>query len=618
MTTEALELLLRAFSKYRAEWHTQDFDPFFIVPPYFGDLCSPGCSILVGGRGTGKTTALKALHYDASVSPLRRLESTAPDYVGFYVRVNKNRMPAFDDPALGSRRNRAFLHYVNLLISLEFATYLETKAADLGQALSCRAKTVFSRVLGLPISGPSCPLSELLFSAIDGLELFINNPDRCPAPTFSMAETPIRAFAETLSRYQSLTNKNFLICLDEYENFLDWQQGLFNTYIKHAEPPISYKVGVRPHGLRNRCTIDEQDLLASPADYRLIDLRREKLQAFLREVVDRRLSVCSSGVEPLTLEALLPGMTWEEEAERLGAGRAADSFLSHLEASQAEVRAWATDRNAAEIALAGFWAQATSAPPETIIREAMANPRGWSNRITNYGQPMLFWLSRGRKGARVRKYYCGSSVYLALAAQNVRFMLELLHEAIKRAASTDSPAHSLRVSPEDQTEAARSVAHRRLDALEGIPPNGTQLKRLILGLGKLFFELARSPIGRAPECTSFIVSGQPAEVEEVTKLLRDGVAHLALEEWPRTKATVPTEIRDSEYRVHPVLIPFFEFSHRKKRRIVIDASLLRDLPNRPTEVLCKILSPQQQTLVDELPDQLKLFTDFFSPGNANV
>lgn len=90
-----------------------------------------------------------------------------------------------------------------------------------------------------------------------------------------MAESPLRTFAEILRTEGLLGERVVFCCIDEYENLLNYQQAILNTYIKHAEPPLSYKVGVRKNGLRNRQTLDGQDVLRVPDDCLEIEIADE-------------------------------------------------------------------------------------------------------------------------------------------------------------------------------------------------------------------------------------------------------------------------------------------------------------------------------------------------------
>jgi hypothetical protein len=173
----------------------------------------------------------------------------------------------------------------------------------------------------------------------------------------------------------------------------------------------------------------------------------------------------------------------------------------------------------------------------------------------------------------------------------------------------------LTISPKSQTLAARNVGKRRLNQLEGLADHGVQLKRLVLAIGKVFFELAREPSGKAPEVTSFVLSGVADDIGNVQKLLEDGIAHLAFESDPRTKLTSKAEMRDDEYRLHRIFCAFFEISHRKKRRITFDARyLLGVLDDHPAKSISALLENRRQSPEEELPEQLALFSAFYDSG----
>ena len=167
------------------------------------------------------------------------------------------------------------------------------------------------------------------------------------------------------------------------------------------------------------------------------------------------------------------------------------------------------------------------------------------------------------------------------------------------------------VGPEQQTDAARAVATRQLEQLDSLGRHGGELKRLVLGIGKLFFELTRRPEGRTPEPTSFVLTGDVEDVAAIHKRLSIGIANLVFVSNPRTKATSDVEIRDEEYSLHPILAPFFEISYRKKRRITVNASHLRMLQRDSKSAMAQLLSNVARTRSDDLPEQLAIFSSLY-------
>jgi len=615
------DVLRDLFGDYRAEWPPERFRELFVEPAYFKKLESMRPSLLMGGRGTGKTTALRSLRFDAT---LERLEAQGRGYgdqehLGIFIRVNKNRVHAFQGAALDTAIwTKAFAHYFNLLTCLELtelAAWLEQRA---GQTLSPSGVHDVCRDLAVPLTSTTSDLRRAIKAAISELQIFVNNPGYSPRPLFSMAEAPVRAFALTLRDQESLIDERTIFCcIDEYENLLDDQQAVLNTYIKHAEPPLSYKVGVRKNGLRNHCTLEGADLLRTPDDYEQIDIAQEGFEFFAKAVAELRLNRARSRGVPVSerLEGFLDDLSLSEEAQLLGADEVADRILAELRDVPSLYEPFSR-KPKTETCFLQYWAKSENRTVREMAEDWLAHGQAWKTRLNNYGYASLFWLSQGRKGARIRKYYCGARTLLALPGGNIRYFLELVDNAIvcQLNERNDHATTPLKISAKAQTVAARAVGQRRIEQLEGLADRGVQLKRLVLAIGKVFFELARTPLGRTPEVTSFVLSGEGEERQRAAALLNEGVACLAFEATPRTKATTNLEMRDDEYRLHPIFCAFFEISHRRKRRMTFKPSDLLLVLEQPSQAISQLLEGAGQTVEDELPEQLALFTSFFLGG----
>lgn len=110
-----------------------------------------------------------------------------------------------------------------------------------------------------------------------------------------------------------------------------------------------------------------------------------------------------------------------------------------------------------------------------LAKDWQDNAPQWDTRLNNYGYASLFWLSRGRKGARIRKYYAGVRTLIALAGGNIRYLLEIVDAAINIHFEEGYGKVGGRISidPVAQTLAARAVGKRRLDQLEGLSGSRT-------------------------------------------------------------------------------------------------------------------------------------------------
>jgi hypothetical protein len=615
---DSLQILKGLFGDNRAEWSPEHFKELFVVPPYFKKLEALRPCFLVGGRGTGKTTSLQSLHFLSTFERLNAEGLSFEDqtYLGIHIRLNKNRVRAFQNGSLDAEQwRRTFAHYINLLVSIELTQLSQWLEKKQGTRLSLAALQQICTDLAIDTAASLEELLTSLKKSLSSLQLYVNNSS-LEQPVLSIAEAPIRTFVEALRDCSLLGDRVIYCCFDEYENLLDDQQAVLNTYIKHAEPPLSYKIGVRKNGLRNRQTSDEQDLLRTPDDYAEIEIADEGFEFFAKAVAELRLQRARTKGVPVgaTLNELLQDLTVEEEATLLGGRALADEVLDELR-SDPELYNYFKELPVLDIYFLLYWQESTNLSIAQLARDRIANSEEWKTRIGNHGFASLFWLSKGKKGVRVRKYYCGAKVFLALPAGNIRYFLELIDKAISfELDHQETEIETISLSPISQTLAARDVGLARLNQLEGLADHGVQLKRLVLGIGKVFFELARSPAGKSPEVTSFVLSGDPAICNDMREFLAEGVGHLAIEATPRTKATSANELKDEEYRLHPIFCAFFEISHRRKRRTTFDAKTLLQIIERPATAISKLLNDEDQSESSELPTQLAFFSAFYDGG----
>ena len=605
MMDNTQEVLEQCFFDYRAENLYKVFGEIFVKPPFFDDLIGARPCFLIGGRGTGKTTALKSLRFGA-------VPNDPTPHLGIYIRINKNQVHCFQSDLHEPILKKAFAHYFNLLVAQESSRLLQWLSDTQGAELPGHDLGRVCESLGLSRTESLGEFEEAITHAILTLELFVNNVDASheTPPLFSAPESPVRAIAQLVSRVD-IANRPLLCCIDEYENLLEYQQAAINTYIKHSEIPLSYKVGMKFGGLKTADTLTTGDPLLTPADYKVIDISKSVQDNFFEQILARRMHLArqaSIGIPEHFDDFLIP-LSRLEEAEKLGAKKVAASVREDLNADPA-ARVWASDIPDGNLILIKYRARVEDVDVVAMAKRFMNNADAWQNVINNHGFASLFWLSQGRKGVRRRKYYCGMSTILNIARGNIRFFLELVGDSVK-AAQPFQLSDPIVVQPEQQSDAARAVATRQLEQLDSLGERGSELKRLVLGVGKVFFERTRQPEGRLPEPTSFVLSGPPGDVLLIQRQLEQGIANLVFVSNPRTKATTDIEIRDDEYSLHPILAPFFEISYRKKRRITLGATALARLQDYPKIAIEQLLSNVCQTPSDDLPEQLVMFSSLY-------
>jgi hypothetical protein len=624
------EQLSDLFGSYKAEWLKEHMFELFAEPTYFPELMTSRPCMLLGGRGTGKTTVLRCMSYEGQFILRGRKPEDIPGwkFFGMYYRVNTNRVTAFSGPELSPDRwKRVFAHYFNLVccdLVVHFLEWLYLQCPQVPMLEAGDFKQVAAS-LHLQEAMDLATLATRIADAQTRFEAYINNVADDAKMPLSMQGVPLDTLVGAMQKLPYLNGKTILFLLDEYENLEDYQQQVVNTLIKHSGQLYSFKIGVKELGWRCRTTLNPNEQLIHPSDYVRIriaeKLEGERFLAFAKKVSNERIArLRLPEGAPLDVVQLLPELSEKQEAEMLdaqGAGlaqRAAhelDMLASH------ENRQILEGLTLLEKYFITYWASGHGQTIEEAWRDFLQNRKSWEERFHNYGHTALYTLKRGKSG--IQKYYAGWDVLAHLSAGNIRYFLELVDQILLRHIQ-EGKTLAQPVSYESQTIAAQQVGKKNLSELEGLSVQGAQLTKLLLGLGRIFQTMAADPAGHIAEVTHFHVSdpppGEPSETTgQVTSLLNSAVMHLALLRFAGSKLGDETETRDYDYMVHPIFSAFFVFSYRRKRKITLSGRQLIGLVSEPRKTVREILAASDRSVEEPLPDQLQLFQGFYGTGS---
>lgn len=619
---DAAKRLNNVLGLYKAEWLNGNLFTLFNEPAYFDQLKTRRPCVLIGGRGTGKTTVLRGLSYQGQLE----LEGAQPveewPYYGLYYRVNTNRVTAFRGSGISEDKwSSYFGHYINLSfcqLLLEFAVWYELQTGETIQ-IAKREYRKIAATLSIENIFSISELSEEIELLILEFEASVNTISDDPPAKISALGAPLDAVAQALASTEQLLGKQFFFLIDEFENFEDYQQRVLNTIIKHANTNYTFKIGVRELGWRQRATLNEHEQLTSPADYARISiaewLNDDRFPVFAAVVIKNRLASAHEGVgSEMEPQKLLPALSELQEAELLlDKDPIVAELLDRLKNSLSDLEF----ENALKIKhghlyFLNYMSEiAASEGFVKNVRSWLSDPKAWQSKLDNHFYASLFSIRKGKRG--IRKYYCGWDVFVSLANGNIRYLLELVHAAFLRHVENENESElGGPISVRSQTEAAEAVGRKNLSELEGLSVDGGKLTKLVLGLGRVFQVMAATPKGHAPEVNQFHVTYNVDE--QVRRYLDQGVMHLALVRSPGTKATSDSDTQEYDYRLHPIFAPLFVFSHRKKRKFAIPAPQLVGLVEQPRKTIRDVLAKSDRTDEENLPDQLQLFGGFYA-GN---
>lgn len=608
---------------YKAEWLSDKIFDYFSEPGYFHQLVNNRPCIIVGGRGTGKTTVLKSLSYEGQSRLNKKTSTSEMNFYGLYWKVNLNRITSFVNRGLTDNEWQPyFIHYLNLILCHKLSQFALWYEKTYNTTLNLDKKLLRKALTSLNIPIEYVQNIEDLEDEIDiliaELESKLNTISSNENIFLTMLGAPIDRVSELLLQTEELQGKKFVFLIDEFENFEDYQQCIVNTLMKQINHLYTFKIGVRELGWRKRSTLRENEILNSPADYFKIDMRtvfqENSFSNFAKQVVESRLPQLKNigGIEKL-----LPSLMEEEEANILIGSDVEENIRNKLESllPQKYIKLL-SNKSIGHIYFIEYISRSREESFSENIINWLENESDWKDRFNNYFHAYLFSIRKGKTG--IRKYYTGWDTFILLANNNIRYLIELVNKSIQIHLDSQNTTQVKYIDYESQTKATQIIAKKNFTELEGISINGATLTKLLLGLGRLFEVLASNSEGHAPEVNQFYLNKTNEDTQNIDEILTHAVMHLALVRIPGTKINDANTTRDFDYMIHPIFAPFFVFSHRKKRKLALDSSDIITLIDDPKKALRYLIQKNKrpiEVLQSSLPDQLDLFGEYLNVSN---
>lgn len=602
----------------RREWLNEKIFHFFAAPSYFTSLKDKRPCVLMGGRGTGKTTVLRGLSYMGQYAlnndDIDRFDLNS--YIGIYFRCDTNHVHAFSGKGIDNGTwMKIFAHYFNLIFTSEILEFIDwhKKLKSDDEVLSKHACSLIATSLHLGDVSDYKELIHVLETAMYKFQADINNISDGNMPQLSLAGDPVKIVTEQARKLRQFSGKIFYLLIDEYENLLDSQQQIVNTLLKHVPQSYTIKIGVREMGWRVKHTMNPQESVIDPADYVLFNIVDEftdetpdKFESFARDVCQLRIKdlLEEDGVE-FDIEQALVNLPYEDEAIKLGVEQTCQ-YKNILEFEKES----GLDLGVSSLYkfFISYWSENHNSMLKDTIEDYFKNRRSWNTRYENYKYSLLFKIRTGRGSGGIQKYYAGWSTFVKLANGNIRYLMELVYRSyyiyLQEGGDITKP-----VSADVQTKAARNVGWKNLTELEGTWSNGAQLTRMVQTLGTIFSKLAKDGENSAPEIVQFEIEGErSARTEE---LLQAGIMNLALVRMPANKQSGRGSVKEFMYSLHPIFAPYFIYSFRRKRKMGLsDAEFLLCVDN-PNNAVRDILSKRNVKIDKEETNMYQLSFDFW-------
>ncbi|MHB1954377.1 MAG: ORC-CDC6 family AAA ATPase [Sulfobacillus sp.] len=590
----------------RAEEFGHDVTDYFAVPSFYDRLLTAKTTILVGGRGTGKTMLLEAmaLEYRSVGAHADALKGQidGDGFIGCYVKMDTYEVASFEGKGVSDEGwQKLFGHYFNLKTSLKMLqsmmilvkhrivsdTTVRTICAKAFRQLTADHKLrSINDYIGL------------LEENLEDLLVYVNNPGNKHLAAPIMTNNGSLLFEVCrLSHRVTGEERGWFLLIDEYENLSASQQIVINTLMKANKPSCVFKVSMRPEGWWSKSTLRSSEVLGEPADYDLVNLETDftepEYDQLLQDVFRKRLEKLGIANESyLKVQTFLGKHSAEDEARMIVGERDGERpFESRISAVvQREVESPSEQERILSQLIVDDEPLRTRVHLVLLERgkdpaEIAAGRGAGSETYTQWYQHnkvgTLFLLCQEYKK---RKSYAGYETYKELSSRIMRNFIMLFTFAWSTAVSEGFKPDSPRAfSVDEQTRGALVASRHAARDIGGLATYGTSLAAFADSLGRIFENLHLDPRQSEPERNHFSLEG-PDLPQKVVELKRVALLHSILQETPEpTKLKSSFDVRSPEFLLNRILCPYYRLSPRKMHKLSLRTSEFGDLLSGPDE-----------------------------------
>ena len=299
------------------------------TPSRFFRPDSPMATLILGGKGSGKTHLLRYFAYP--VQPMRHKDTSNPinilardQYVGVYTRAGDLNSARFHGKGIDNDSWLAtFGYYVDLCLGQSFLDVMKLVFAQSPET-PLREATIVDRCRGCFYPGVLRPVdtiaalaeqlkslqetldsgvSEVAFTRKLRLEIGCNQG----GAIFGFPAV----FCDEVHFMKGLT---IAYHIDEYEDFHSYQQQYVNTLLRMRRTPVTFRIGARAYGMKTFRTYSANEEIRDGSEYELLQLDNyfradaKSYNRFARELLGLRILGWAgrTGVQELSDEFCTP------------------------------------------------------------------------------------------------------------------------------------------------------------------------------------------------------------------------------------------------------------------------------------------------------------------------
>lgn len=618
------KLITTPFAEYREEQLKVNIFDYFVEPSFFEKFCDTKPILISGSRGTGKTTILKVL----TLAETKDLESYLNDnnYIGIYYRVDLNITTSFQGQGLEQVKwEKLFSYYLVAKLSFELINQFikfKDKLASENEKQLCRKYALLftneSNVSSLK------DLADVIFNELYKIRDYINNCAYEKYPHIGDYATIIRDLPKDLLMMSSmyrLNEKTVFYLIDEFEGLFEWQQKLILSFLKYADKYHSYKICMRPDGLKTSQTIGAE-YVRETDDIRTVDLnelileKRDDYYEYALDVCKKRMELFYKknnlkNISDIRFEELFEKCTEEQEFEMIFKKQGSkldediQEFMQELNLSKSKIENYFY-KNYFDFLICKlmYFKNRKRKSFKEIFEHVINKDDKYISAVGNYKYALIYYLCLRFS---IQKNYSGFNTLVNISGGTLRYLLELCNEIFERAASDNNFNYENpgMISCKIQTEAVMLVSSKRVNQISAIPQIGLNMRTFVISLGKIYRIFHRDDNIAKFEPNHFSIKTSKTCIDEnVALFLKECVMRgvLLKKKNNKNKSTYMISADEYLYMLHPIYTPSFQISWRRKQKAEFDLEELNVLISNDTKAINTIIKKYQKKYLKEESD----------------
>ena len=473
----------------------EDTVRYFVPAAEFESLFAPKNHILLGSRGSGKTTWVRMLAHD-HVSLAAKDLSARTDYardalarnlIGIYVPASA----AFT----GDLRNKPWQSESESEQYFVWRLNLQSCSALTHIIDSCMDQYIALGAIRAQIQTDICrALSKVWtdgnesYTTFDGLRLALSNLEEAsqaalrrartsaapmPAPTDHFHADlffPLRHAIRVMRVHLPIpVSAVWMLCLDEVEYLTESHHRILNTQLRSASGDLVFKIATMPFAHHTLAT-NLADPVREGHDFEYVYVDREPIDSrgnqgegdflrFARRIFTQRMKSRADGLSKLTLGALL-GPSPLLDDKHWDTPNETEAFMSLLR----------KHANAATVARA---------------ERLRTSPKFGSEIVRKlHGALLLREAVTGAHGNTKVRIYAGESLVVRCCDGNARRLMRVINSLIQRLEFDKEGRVILPIDPAVQNDVLETLGRETLTRTQSEPPHGELTARYLDSIGR--------------------------------------------------------------------------------------------------------------------------------------